>query len=118
MGKIVVLLLLAFAVSLGAVVGNRMSADAMAVVVGVVCGVAAGMPMSVLLMLALNRKQRQSEEPAICQGNGRYAPYPPVLVIQGGAPAAANLVPPYYPMHTAVSEPGNRQFRVIGERDD
>ena len=118
MGKVVVLLLLAFVVTLGVVVGNRMSADAMAVVVGVVCGVAAGIPMSVLLMLALNRRQRQADEPSDSQMSGRYATYPPVVVIQGATPAANNLVPPYYPMHTAVSEPAHRQFRVIGERDD
>ena len=118
MGKAVLVVLLAFVVTLGVVVGNRMSADAMAVVVGVVCGVAAGIPMSVLLMLVMNRRHRGGAEPLDSQSNGRYAQYPPVVVIQGGTPAPANLTPPYYPMHTAVSESGSRQFRLIGEHDD
>jgi hypothetical protein len=121
MGKVVVLLLLAFVVTLGVVVGNRMSAEAMAVVVGVVCGVAAGIPVSVLLMLALNRRHRPVEEPVDNRLGGRYAaysPYPPVVVIQGGAPAANSAVPPYYPMPTTVSAPVPRQFHLIGDGDD
>lgn len=119
MRKVAVVLLLAFVVTLAVVVGGRMSTDAMAVVVGVVCGVAAGIPMSVLLMLALHRRDRQAEEPPYAQMGGRYAvPSPPVVVIQGGTPAANNVPPPYYPMHTAVGEPTHRQFRVIGEGED
>jgi hypothetical protein len=119
MGKVAVVLLLAFVVTLAVVVGGRMSTDAMAVVVGVVCGVAAGIPMSVLLMLALRRRDREAQEPPYMQMSARYAaPYAPVVVIQGGTPAASSLPPPYYPMHTAVNEPTHRQFRVIGEADD
>ena len=119
MQKVAVLLLLAFAVTLAIVVGDRMSTDAMAVVVGVVCGVVAGMPMSVLLMLALRRRDRGAEEPPHATGGMRYGvPGPPVVVIQGGTPAAGNMPLPYYPIHTAVSEPAHRRFRVIGEGDE
>jgi hypothetical protein len=118
MGKVAVLLLLVFVVTLAVVVGERMSTDAMAVVVGVVCGVAAGIPMSVLLMLALRRRDREAQEAMYAQTKAQYpGPNPPVVVIQGGAPAA-NLPPPYYPVHTTVDEPTHRRFRVIGESDD
>jgi hypothetical protein len=119
MRKVGILLLLAFAVTLAVVIGGRMSTDAMAVVVGVVCGVAAGIPMSVLLMLALRRREREAGEPLRAQMDARYAaPAPPVVVIQGGTPATSNLPPPYYPMHSAMAEPAHRQFRVIGEDED
>jgi hypothetical protein len=119
MRKVGVIVLVAFAVTLAVVVGGRMSTDAMAVVVGVVCGVAAGIPMSVLLMLALRRRDRESEESLRTQTDARYAaPAPPVVVIQGGTPAASNLPPPYYPMHAAMAEPVHRQFRVIGEDEE
>jgi hypothetical protein len=119
MGKVVLLLLLAFVITLGVIVGSRMSVEAMAVVVGVVCGVAAGIPMSLLIMLALRRRERQAEETPYPQTTGRYpAPSPPVVVIQGGAPVTSSLPPPYYPMHTAVNEPVHRQFRVIGGGED
>lgn len=119
MGRVAVVMLLVFAVTLAVVVGSRMSTEAMAVVVGVVCGVAAGIPMSVLLILALRRRERQPEEPPYGQTGARYAAsYPPVVVVQGGTPAVNALPPSYYPMHTAVNEPVHRQFRVIGESDD
>lgn len=119
MRRVGLLLLLAFVVTLAVVVGGRMSTDAMAVVVGVVCGVAAGIPMSVILMLALHRRDRQAEDLAYSQMSGRHTvPSPPVVVIQGGAPASAPLSPPYYPIHAPMNEPVQRQFRVIGELDE
>jgi hypothetical protein len=119
MGKVAIMLLLVFVVTLAVVVGDRMSTDAMALVVGVICGVAAGIPMSVLLMLALRRRDREAQEAAYAQTSARHAATnPPVIVIQGGTPAAGNLPPPYYPVHTTMNEPTHRRFRVIGESDE
>ncbi len=84
---------LAFAVTLAIIVGRQMTTEAMAVVIGVVCGVLAGIPTSVLLLVAMTRRDslRAREETA-----ARQAPagYPPVVVIQGGGmqPAAAGPV--------------------------
>jgi len=121
MRKVMILVLLAFAVTLAVVVGNRMSAEAMAVVVGVVCGVAAGIPMSLLIMLVLNRSRRQAEldDWSSGQPGGRYGAYPPVVVIQGGTPAPNGLLPPYYPSQTSAYEPTpQREFRIVGEHED
>jgi hypothetical protein len=117
MRKVAIAVVLAFAVTLAAVVGQRMSAEAMAVVVGVVCGVAAGIPMSVLLMLILTRRERQVEESPYGQG-GRYGAYPPVVVIQGGAPMSNSPLPPYYPTQAMIHESSPREFRVVGEGED
>jgi len=115
MRKTVIAILLAFAVTLAAVVGNRMSAEAMAVVVGVVCGVAAGIPMSLLILLVLHRRASQAEEPMYEQVGGRYGAYPPVVVIQGGSPAPNHLMPPYYSTQLMTHEPTQRRFHVVGE---
>jgi hypothetical protein len=116
-GRQVVLVLgLAFAVTLAIFVGKRMSAEAMAVVVGVVCGVAAGIPTSVLLLVVMTRRERQRTGAA--EQQPRQGSYPPVVVIQGGAPQALPQGPQagYWP--TAAPGPMmQRQFHVIGDDD-
>jgi hypothetical protein len=111
--RIFVALGLIFVVALAVVVGKRMSAEAMAVVVGVVCGVAAGIPTSVLLLAAVTRRDRQRLEELGHQA--RAASYPPVVVIQGGAPQAlpAGMQTGYWPS-TPVGPAPQRQFHVVG----
>jgi ABC-type phosphate/phosphonate transport system permease subunit len=104
---------LVFAVTLAIFVGQRMSAEAMAVVVGVVCGVAASIPTGVLLAVALTRRDRRPKEEV--EQYRQQGSYPPVLVIQGGAPQALPQAPHagYWP----VPQPGQlvpRQFHVVG----
>ncbi len=116
MRKVGIAVLVAFVVTLAVVIGNRMSAEAMAVVVGVVCGVAAGIPMALLIMLVLNRNQRreQDDEWSRDPQGMRHGAYPPVVVIQGGAPMSNALPLPY------VSSPvqaGARQFHIVGDAD-
>ncbi len=122
MRKVMIAVALAFAVTLAAVIGNRMSAEAMAVVVGVVCGVAAGIPMSMLLILVLNRgvrKEQAGEEwQAYGQHGARPGAYPPVVVIQGGTPAPSPFLPPYYSAPLSSAEPAGRRFHIVGEHED
>ncbi len=115
-GRLLLVVGLVFGIALAAMVGNRMSAEAMAVVVGVVCGVAAGIPTSALLLLAMGRRDQrrygeQSQAP-------RFGASPPVVVIQGGAPQAlspgrdAEYWPALQPMaHT------QRDFQIVGDDD-
>jgi hypothetical protein len=116
MKQIAIGLGLVFAIALAVVVGKQMSAEAMAVVVGVVCGVAAGIPTSVLLLLALSRRDRQREKHSTNRAGQQS--YPPVVVIQGGSPPALPAGPQsgYWP----APHPGpaaNRQFHVVGGDD-
>jgi hypothetical protein len=111
--QIAVVMGLVFTVALAVVVGKQMSTEAMAVVVGVVCGVAAGIPTSVLLLVVLTRRERQRTgegQRPLGQHN-----YPPVVVIQGGAPQA---LPPgsqagYWP-GPGPGPGSHRQFHVVG----
>ena len=58
MKKVAILALLAFAVTLAVIIGQRMSTDAMAVVVGVACGVLASIPTSLLMALSSAPRNR------------------------------------------------------------
>ena len=67
MKKVVLPLMLAFGITLAAIIGQRMSTDAMAVVIGVAVGVAASVPTSLLLVALLRRERSgawRSEPPA------------------------------------------------------
>jgi hypothetical protein len=111
MRVVAVIVLLAFVVTLAVVVGTRLSTDALAVVVGVACGVAAGIPMSVLILAALNRRADAGFARGTAPGMPQSSSYPPVVVIQGGTPASNNVVPPYYPSSV---EAAPRRFRIVG----
>lgn len=87
----------------------------MAVVVGIVCGVAAGIPTSVLLLLVMARRDRSNHE-----GKARSAHHggnPPVVVIQGGAPQALTPGPQagYWPALMPGMPPSHREFHVVGD---
>lgn len=116
LGRLLLVLGLVFGVTLAVVVGNRMSAEAMAVVVGIVCGVAAGIPTSVLLLLVMGRSDRQRHGRE--EQSHRSATSPPVVVIQGGAPQA---LPPgqevgYWPAAQPMAH-ARRDFHVVGDED-
>ena len=115
MRRVVVIVLLAFAVTLALVVGTRMSSEALAVVVGVACGVAAGIPMSVLIVVAMNRRTDAGLARHTTASSAQSASYPPVVIIQGGTPTPSNLLPPFYP---SAAEAAPRRFRIVGEDDD
>jgi hypothetical protein len=116
MKRLAIALLGAFAIVLAIVVGKGMSADAMAVVVGVVCGIGASIPTSLLMLFLLSRRQ-EAEPPApampapqipsimiISPPNGMLSPY-----IQDQA--AYRYAPPAYGH-------GPRQFQLLGSDDD
>lgn len=114
--KLGVLVALVFAIALAIVVGKRMSADAMAVVVGVVCGVAASVPTSVLLLLATTGREHPRETDLGHAHRGKQ--YPPVVVIQGGSQQALSPGSQlgYWPL-TQAGPTAEREFHVVGGED-
>lgn len=114
--QVAIVLGLIFAVTLAIVVGKRMSAEAMAVVIGVVCGVAASIPTLALLMIVLNLRERQRAGEA--ERQARAVNQPPVVVIQGGSPHALPQGPQagYWP-GPAQGPPVDRQFNIVGGDD-
>jgi len=96
-------------------IGRRMSADALAIVVGIACGVVASLPPLVLLLVVLLRRDRKEDKAHQEQSRAM----PPVIVVQGGAPQA---LPPgaqagYWPMPAPGMLPPGRSFQVVGGDD-
>ena len=117
MRRIVVAAVLAFAVTLAAIIGTGMTVESMAVVVGVACGVAASIPTSLLILVVSARRDNRAEETMYRPINtGRACP--PVVVIQGGVPGHNQLVPPYYSGAAATYEPRQRHFHLVGQSEE
>jgi hypothetical protein len=125
---LVALLALGFIVTLGVVVGTRMSSDAIAVLVGVIAGVAASIPCALLLMAVTRR--REKEEPLRYDeqryedrryNDRRYSErmdargaVPPVVIVTPGNAAPQQLgYSASFPYQAAQPQP-QRQFRVMG----
>ena len=107
MKKVVIVALLAFAVTLAVIIGQRMSTDAMAVVIGVACGVVASIPTSLLILAVSNRRgEREVRQ--------QRRDYPPVVIVNPGSNQPRYLQPPFQAPLTHGQE---RQFHVIGDED-
>lgn len=124
MKRLIPLVLVGFGVALAIVIGQRMSTDAMAVVIGVAVGIAASVPTS-LLLVALLRRERQAfrheqpEQPYYPPGYLPNAQQPPNLIVidpaQFGQYAQRNVpLPPPNPAPDA----GVRRLRVVGDDAD
>ena len=110
----------AFAVGLAVVIGNRMSADAMAMVVGVACGMVASVPTSLLLVWVLGRRNQVSVTPVEGPRYGAGAGYPPVVVINPGPGYGASgyALPGTGGLERGLPPPGGaRSFRVVGQEE-
>lgn len=105
----------AFAVTLALVVGYRLSAGALGVLAGAVCGVAAAIPTSVIVVAVTRR--RDGSQPAhyrnVPQQGLNDGSYSPVIVVsphgahQGGYFTGYGAPP-------SLSAPIERDFRVVG----
>lgn len=69
---------ISFAVTLAVIIGKRMSTDALAVVIGVTCGVLASVPVSLLILAITSRRDEQVvfKQPS--------PPPPTVIIVQDG----------------------------------
>jgi hypothetical protein len=114
-----------FAAALAVAVGSRMSADAMSVVVGVVCGVLASIPTSLLLLWMLARRAPGAALGADRAGQigmGNY--FPPVVVVNPGpgygTPAYGSSLNALPAGGYAAAPPmpgGRRSFKVVGDEE-
>jgi hypothetical protein len=105
------LVVMAFAVTLAVIVGNRLSDESLAVLAGAVCGVGAAIPTSLLIVAVARRRDEPRVQPPMPQG-----PYPPVVVVTppGGQqrPNTWDAFPP------SLSAPMQRHFTVVGDEFD
>jgi hypothetical protein len=113
--RVATLLALAFVIALAVVVGTRLSSDAIAVLVGVVAGVAASIPTA-LILIVVTRRDDADEEEAYYDERRRESP--PVIVV---APGSAPQVLPQYVGGSQAQLPegaSRRRFRVMGYDDE
>jgi hypothetical protein len=114
MKKYLLLIGVAFAVSLAVVMGVRMSADAMAVIIGIIFGLLASIPTSVMLVWVLRQRDKQLEAQFGQQRS--FGHYPPVVVVNGqGTNGYNSSMSP--PLPAAVNGNGGRNFKVIGQEN-
>jgi hypothetical protein len=102
-----------FAATLAAVIGSRLSDDALAVLAGVVCGVGAAIPTS-LLIFAVSRWR--DEPRARSTVTGPQSQYPPVVVIT--PPTGRQVSDAWNRPPAAMSESGQPRFTVVGGAPD
>ncbi len=94
-----------FAIGAGVTLAFRMSADAMAVIVGVGFGLLATVPTTFILLYTLRRNDAQQN-----QYRQQAGQYPPVIVVNSGQNGSAGSG---YP-GLAAPGIGERNFKVVG----
>lgn len=132
------LCLLAFVITLSLIIGWRLSDQAMAVIVGVVAGVAASIPTSLLVVwvaLRARADQMPADDSALRRNSDGPVQHPQVIFVQAtpapAAPASPQAqrsltttvlgVPAYTaPEPTALNglPMGSRQFTILGGDTD
>jgi len=107
----------AFGLTLAIIVGLRLEQASLAVIVGVLCGIAAGLPVSgaLLYLLWRERQERLQAEQRHWKGTQRPAApmAPPVIVLNAGHGRGANVMPQGYALGPAQP----REFVIVGEED-
>ena len=117
--------LLAFVVTLALIIGWRLSDQAMAVIIGVVAGVAASVPTS-LAVVSIALQHQAGASARVVSATAAPPPPPQVIVVHAApsapsAPAAQRsltLLPAYAaPEPTALNGQrlGPRQFTIMGD---
>lgn len=103
-------------VALAVVIGNRMSTDAMAVVIGVLFGVGASIPSSLLIALLL--RPRRVETP-IADGHipSVQAQAPQIYLVQPGQNGEQSTMTPWLDARGAGWLPPGpaRRFTIVGD---
>jgi hypothetical protein len=120
-------------------IGERLSADAIGMALGVLFGVLAGLPVALLVLASNRRRERRDEEenynqrqggqgryPALPQGYGYPMPVqqPPVIVLAGhpGAMGQGNSYGQPYPQQHMLPGPQpmgpERRYKVVGETEE
>ncbi len=101
------MVMVAFAVTLALIVGNRLSDESLAVLAGAVCGVGAAIPTSLLIVAVSRRRDEHRVQPPVSPSS-----YPPVVVVTPSTGQQRfgdwNGLPP------SLAAPVQRQFTVVG----
>lgn len=116
-------------------IGERLSADAIGMALGVLFGIVAGLPVA-LLVLAANRRREERDSVERPDARQRQLPQgygypmqsqPPIIVLAGhGNPQMPNgygyerghIQSPYPALPLPQDGPQERRFKVVGEQEE
>lgn len=104
-----------FVVTLAVVMGTRMSPDALAVVIGIICGVLASIPTSAMLVWVMRQRDKQMEMQLGQRPFGGQ--YPPVVVVNGQGTNGYGSSYPNNALSPGSPPLGPRSFKVIGQEN-
>lgn len=93
-----------FPLALGVVAGLRLSKESLAVVIGLIFGVGASLPLYILAFYLVRKERSQLPQSA--------QPNPPVIVVYPGG--VNHFLPPLNPPQPWTEEK-TRDFKIIGE---
>lgn len=93
----------------GVAVGFRMSADAMAVIVGIFFGLVATIPTTLILIYTMRQRDVQQ-----AQSRQQMGQYPPVVVVNSPPGGAGGVNYGNRPMLTGAAS-SERSFKVVGD---
>lgn len=123
MRRLLAVSMMAALITLAIIIGQRMSTDAMAVMVGVVFGVAASIPTSLFIALATRSKNR-AEAPYRRDDYQPSAPAPQIYVVAPGQVAPGMGLPAgrapqqlAQPMGAFYPTEPSRRYKVVGEAE-
>ncbi|MFN8474133.1 MAG: hypothetical protein U0822_18215 [Anaerolineae bacterium] len=119
MRSLVVACLVAFALGAGVAVAYRMQTEALAVVVGVICGVGVTIPVSLLIIYASRSARDEPKPPPSAPPAQQPQQTPQIIVVSPSLPHQNGQWP--YPTYPAT-DPGalarpSRDFTIIGDDD-
>lgn len=105
----------AFAITLALVIGNRLTAEALGVLAGAVCGVGAAIPTTLIVVAVTRRRDgvESSREGWTPRQMSERQAYPPVIVVspQGLQPRGHQG---WNELPASLSVPMERDFTVVG----
>jgi hypothetical protein len=126
--RFVILAALVFLGAAGWSLGERLSADALSMAIGIFFGVLASIPAAILVLAASRRSQRQPQTERRHPGMPQSGYHTPVIVVAppmagyGPMPGNSSGQMPangYLPASQQIVEPAaQRQFRMVGEDDE
>lgn len=111
-----------FLITLAVVIGLRMNTEAMAVVIGVIFGVAASVPTSLVIVAVMWRREQRAAygKAGSLRRAGQEALPPSVVIVSPGSAASVNPYrqPAYLPQPDLQWGQPPRQFRVVGDPEE
>ncbi|MEM7033505.1 MAG: hypothetical protein AAF629_28395 [Chloroflexota bacterium] len=101
-----------FVLGLAVTMAIRMTSDAMAVIVGIILGMLATVPTSLLLLYLLRQREQQQLDPRSAYQTGQY---PPVVVVNSPPNSNFGGIGNANPQSFLPAAPAERSFTVVGQ---